>query len=194
MLGNVILLTLLALGLFVIAWVEDHWVMPARLILALGGIIFLALAIAAAWLWIQDNAVKIVYRRNQAEAMSGPYILLDRLSKMSESQLALVDQYVNTIEFVSGDAGPLRLLRVGSGKYIPMDFVEYYVNLTYGDMFYPIRELQKVERLGWSVKSQQEWASLFVNHAYTHGWCELFAGNQPAKWVDWPRARKALWG
>lgn len=185
-LTETIILILLALICSVVAWKEEQWGDVIRICFMLAGVIFLVMAIFAAVLWIEYKIAIVQEARNKAGMYSERVALLDKISQLNESQIAVINNYVPVLEMIAGSNGPLEYLRVGQGELVPFPFVEKYINLGTVDEFYPVRNL--------SSKNEQAWAMQFISYAVMMGWAQNPAGNQPAKWVDYNRAVTSLWG
>jgi hypothetical protein len=182
-LGDTILLTLLALAFFVIAWRQEGWPMPIRLMLAGVGVFFLALAIYAAVVWIELNAAEV----RRAQTLASPEIMLaEKISRWNPDTATAFMQWRIPIEtIIAGETGPLRLLRC-SDQDVPLSFIEEWLPRGKGDYLPAIRDL--------TSDRDRNYASAFESFAYQRGWIELPAGNQPARWVNYGGFEKSVYG
>lgn len=184
-LGQPILLGLLAILALVLSWQGNGIPEPVRLVASLMGILLLiAAAIATVNLLTYESNQRLAeYRR--AMAISERVALVDKISHLTKDQLGMIDKYIPMVEVISGDAGPVFMLRVFGAENIPYSFVTEF--LAQGDINY----LAAIRN--WAEGSRErEWAQHLTEHAIFSGWAVSAAGNRPARWIARNRAIKAL--
>lgn len=182
---ELILFILLALLLAVVAWRQDDWNLGVRILLMLAAILFLALAIVAAAMWVQFHLAVVDEQRAKAAAYSERVRFALALSGLNPEQLAGISKYMPAYEVISGTGGPVYLWRCIGGDLIDQDFLREYVNRGDDDYLYPVRNLDETDR---------EMAMRFISDAAQRGWCELPAGNRPARWLKKDEALRQMFG
>ena len=101
----VIILTLIALLLFVLVWREETWPLSVRLTLMVAGIFFLAFALAAAIYWIQYQQAAVADRWAIAAAHTEEVVRLEIISRMTPEQLFYAQRYAPAVKTAEELAG-----------------------------------------------------------------------------------------
>jgi hypothetical protein len=185
-LAEIIICILIALGFVVLAWRNEEMDMVLRFIFVFVAIVFLAIAIVGAVMWVQYNQALIDEQRQYAYSRSERVRLASELARMNADQLdAFLKYNVTAYEIISGTGGPLMLWRCIGGGFIDRPFLEKYLNMGDDRNLYPVRNLDKTE---------QEKAMRFIVDASQRDWVRMPAGNQPAQWTNKAEALFQIFG
>ena len=178
-------LTLAALLCLILAWRQEQWADWLRLFLVCSGLLFLIVALVSLWDVVAFRANEHLLERNRANAITERVALVQALGKMNVDQLKALDHYIPMVDVISGDAGPIYVLRLPMNEECPMMFVKEFIRSGDDEYLQSIRSYREGTR-------EREYAQMLTSWMTFQGWVSGAAGNRPARWVDKERALRAL--
>lgn len=186
---QIILLILLAVGLLVIVWRQEDWIMPVRLTLAFGAIMLLAVAIVAIVAWAEYNAAVIDEQRQRAWACSERVRLVMELANLNPEQIAALGQYAPVVELAGGnsDYTPIPMWRVmgSAGDTVSIAFIQRLIEMGDEVSLPAMRSLPETDYAQYK---------LVMGDFVQRGWVSPARGNQPARWLDRQGAINQIFG
>jgi hypothetical protein len=146
------------------------------LLLLVFGLAMLGAAMFSLLDWASFVVIMRLSDANEAMAITERVKILEFIQRMTVAQISAINQYMPSIEYIIGNTGPAKNLRVKQGL-IPYTFVDEFVQNGNEEYLAPVGLWSD----GTDARLYAQWITQTL---VSLGYAKEAAGNNSAKWVD----------
>lgn len=138
--------------------------------------------------WLKEQWLDTLQQYRQVMCITPEQKLIDTAARLTDGQIALLNQQTPILRVLAGNEGPMMMLQVGEME-VPFTFVREFMGYNRRDdngldWLKPIRDHEG--------KTNQDYAKAFTDWLVSLGFALKYAGNNSARWVDRQMAMKWL--